>query len=613
MLEIVNDWYGADGIEKITQPKSRIVKTARDYQNAGVYETLNLNSKVTCITGGGKSFIILGRAYVEAMAGRKQIICVPTKAIGTGFIRPETVQFDHHKIKFQLKNYDLCTTNTSDVESKSDALVQFIKEPVNSPMEHDYIRLTTHKSLVRAFQKLREANELRYLKDLTLHIDEAHKVRFDEDEEAEAEIANQLGKVIKHFIKYSDRKNLKFNLVTATFYRNNFEGIVPSTFKWDREVRVSSLDYLKYCDHIKGFNYSLKIEEGEYLNGLKKIFDEKPKKPTIIFMPTDGSNEALLGAGRDKYGAVEEIKQVLAPHNLNVVELVTESTRMDNLRYIEDHKDEIDVVINIKVACEGFDWPNCARVIICGKRGSLLEIPQNIGRAMRDHKDKKAKKNQPEVIQIISKVNVEDADKEDLKDVFNAILKLVGGQLLLLSDLYSRDAIKIRNIAGRNTSIGDYLNENLSENDRLKLDNDITQEFHRFATMNEDEYNDDDLREIIGTSLIMHGLDASDELIRYFLREHKRRTLATVTDEQKTTIKRLKNHLRRLYDGMNVDEVAIDLMLEEVDTLGWIKNLSSKFFNIGTFSELEEKILNQFPRIERIKELKKWVIKHNNL
>jgi hypothetical protein len=611
MFEIVNDWYGAEGIEKIVQPRNRNVKTARDYQNAGVYETLNKNSKVTCITGGGKSFIILGRAYIEAAQDRKQIICVPTKAIGNGFIRPEVVDFDHDQITFEIAN-DLCTENTSDLESKSDALVQFIKEPVNSPVEADYIYLTTHKSMVRAYQKLQEAKELRFLNNLTMHIDEAHRVRYDEQEDIE--LANQLGKVVKHFIKYSDRKNLKFNLVTATFYRNNFEGIIPKDFEWDKEVRVSSLDFLKYCQYIKGFNYSLRIDKHEYIHSLKKIFDEKPNKPTIIFMPTDGSNEALMGAGRDKYGAVEEIKQMLAPHNLNVVELVTESTRMENLRYIERHKNEVDVVINIKVASEGFDWENCSRVIICGKRTSLLEIPQNIGRAMRDYKDKRANKNQPEIIQIISKVNTENAENEDLKEVFNAIMKLVGGQLLLLSDLYSKDAIKIRKIANTDTSISDYLNEHLNENQRINLDDQITQEFHRFAAMNEDEYNDDDLREIVGTILIENELDADDSLIRYFLNEHKRRTLSTATEEhQTTTIKKIKRQLKNLYDGMNVDEVAIDLLLEEVDTLGWIKNLSSKFFDIGTFTELEEKILNQFPRIERIKELKKWVIENNNL
>lgn len=610
MFEIINDWYGAEGIEKITKPRKRKIKTARDYQNAGVYETLNMNSKVTCITGGGKSFIILGRANLEAMEGRKQIICVPTKAIGNGFLRPEIVDFANHQITFEIAN-DLCTENTSDLELKSDALVQFIKEPLNSPVSTDYIYLTTHKTIVRAYQKLQEANELRFLRNLTLHIDEAHKVHFEEQEEME--LANQLGNVIKHFIKYTDRKNLKFNLVTATFYRNNFEGIVPASFEWDKEVRVNSLDFLKYCDYIKGFNYSLRIDEGEYLESLKKIFEERPDKPTIIFMPHSASRQALMHV--DKYGSVEEIKRILAPHNLNVVELVTESTRMENIRYIEKHKDEVDVVINIKVACEGFDWENCGRVIICGQRSSLLEIPQNIGRAMRDYKGKKNKKDQPEVIQIISNVNTENADKEDLKEVFNAIMKLVGGQLLLLSDLYSREAMKIRKIGKRETTIGDYLNENLTEPERTRLDDAITQEFIRFATMNEDEYNDDDLREIIGTTLIEHGLDLGEDnsLINYFLNQHKRRTLSSVPDEQKTTLKRIKRDLRNLYDGMNVDEVAVDLLLEEVDTLGWIKNLSSKFFNIGTFTELEEKILNQFPRIERIKELKKWVIEHNNL
>ena len=68
---------------------------------------------------------------------------------------------------------------------------------------------------------------------------------------------------------------------------------------------------------------------------------------------------------------------------------------------------------------------------------------------MRDHENKE--NNQPEVIQIISKVDKENAEKEQLKEVFNNILKLVGGQLLLLSDIYSKEATKIRKIGNKKT------------------------------------------------------------------------------------------------------------------------------------------------------------------
>ena len=63
---------------------------------------------------------------------------------------------------------------------------------------------------------------------------------------------------------------------------------------------------------------------------------------------------------------------------------------------------------------------------------------------------------------------------------------------------------------------------------------------------------------------------------------------------------------------MNVDDIDIDLIGDEIDSLGWIKNISSKFLNVSTFTELEG-ILHNFSRIDRIKEIKQWVIENNNL
>jgi hypothetical protein len=227
---------------------------------------------------------------------------------------------------------------------------------------------------------------------------------------------------------------------------------------------------------------------------------------------------------------------------------------------------------------------------------------------MRDHKNKRARRNQPEVIQIISKVDTEKADKDELKDVFNNILKLVGGQLLLLSDLYSKEATKIHKIGRKTTTILDYLEENITADDRLRLEETLRKDFMRLATMNDDEYTDDDLKEIIKERITEFNLDGeSDALVRYFLNEQKRRTLNSVSKEDMT---KLKRKLKKMYEGFNVDDIDIDLIGEEIDSLGWIKNISSKFLNVSTFTELEG-VLNNFTRIERIKELKQWVLDNN--
>ena len=50
--------------------------------------------------------------------------------------------------------------------------------------------------------------------------------------------------------------------------------------------------------------------------------------------------------------------------------------------------DDIDIIIALGMAKEGFDWPYCEHALTIGYRGSLTEIIQIIGRATRDSSNK---------------------------------------------------------------------------------------------------------------------------------------------------------------------------------------------------------------------------------
>jgi hypothetical protein len=73
---------------------------------------------------------------------------------------------------------------------------------------------------------------------------------------------------------------------------------------------------------------------------------------------------------------------------LNVSDLVEdhEKTRnrvMETLRNIRD-RDDVDIIVALGMAKEGFDWTFCEHALTVGYRGSLTEIIQIIGRATRD-------------------------------------------------------------------------------------------------------------------------------------------------------------------------------------------------------------------------------------
>jgi len=615
VTEITNSFYGIDGIDRLTSGdpdtsngSKKNPWKARHYQNE-IYKILNKHSKITCVTGGGKSFMILGKAYLEAKQFQKQIICIPKKIIGNGFVINQWVKFSRNKINFNIK-HDLCVDDSAaELNSKANELISFIKKSPKKigPVFNEYIYLVTHATFARSFNKLKKDKKLNYyFKNITVHIDEAHRVHLEDDEKDNEKICNQLGKAIKYIIKNSERKKIYFNLVTATFYRNKRENIVPIDFKWTKQntINVNTITFLEHCKYLTGFNYSLRLEEGEYTEGIKKIFDNDPSKPTLIFMPTDGSKDSIWGMTKLK--AVEEIKRVIGG-NLKIKSLVDERQRKRVMEEIREEND-IDVIINIRVASEGFDWPECKRVIICGKRNSLIEIPQNIGRVMRDHESKKHEA--PEVIHILPKVDPEADDDGTLKGIFNNVMKLIGGQLLLISDLYSKEANKLNKIAGKKQTINEYLGENLTVDERENFDQTIRNRMIDLLQIKgQDNVSDDDVKEIIREELNERNLDDSSVMVNFLLRQKKMETIHSIDkdDSQHNNFKKIEKHYNRLLNENNVDNAEIDLLLDEVDSFGWIKNYTTKIFNVQTFRELEERLDNTI--IEKIIAIRDYELK----
>ena len=56
------------------------------------------------------------------------------------------------------------------------------------------------------------------------------------------------------------------------------------------------------------------------------------------------------------------------------------------MKYLRNVKlaEEVDIIIALGMAKEGFDWPFCETALTVGYRGSLTEIIQIIGRCTRD-------------------------------------------------------------------------------------------------------------------------------------------------------------------------------------------------------------------------------------
>ena len=86
--------------------------------------------------------------------------------------------------------------------------------------------------------------------------------------------------------------------------------------------------------------------------------------------------------------------------------------------------EDIDIIIALGMAKEGFDWPFCEHALTIGYRGSLTEIIQIIGRATRDSSNKTH-------AQFTNLIASPEAEHDDVKVAVNNMLKAITASLLM--------------------------------------------------------------------------------------------------------------------------------------------------------------------------------------
>jgi hypothetical protein len=87
-------------------------------------------------------------------------------------------------------------------------------------------------------------------------------------------------------------------------------------------------------------------------------------------------------------------------------------------------RDDMDLIIALGMAKEGFDWPYCEHALTVGYRGSLTEIIQIIGRCTRDSPNKVH-------AQFTNLIASPDAEQGTVKVAVNNMLKAITASLLM--------------------------------------------------------------------------------------------------------------------------------------------------------------------------------------
>lgn len=353
---------------------------------------------------------------------RKTIVAVPEKSIGGSFKNTDLKKGGFFADWAVAPYFDLCEDNGyGDEVSKVKRFKEFLDAP------HNQILVCTHATLRYAMKEISDEQ----LNDCFVGIDEFHHTSADAD--------SGLGDVVRRLIANT---NAHILAMTGSYFRG--DGI--PVLRAEDEAQFYPITY-NYYQQLNGYQYlknlqiGYKFYQGKYLDAIGEVLDLSRK--TIIHIPSVNSR-ASTGIG--KWGEVDEILKVIGEvvsvdYNttvktvrtrdgrlLKVADLVEDANKersalQSYLRRI-NRQEDMDIIIALGTAKEGFDWQWCDTCLTIGVRGSLTEIVQIIGRCTRDCPGK-------ESAQFINLIAQPDAEQENVVVAINDFLKAITASLLM--------------------------------------------------------------------------------------------------------------------------------------------------------------------------------------
>ena len=292
---------------------------------------------------------------------------------------------------------------------------------------NETVLICTHATLRFAFDKIGAVK----FGNCLVAVDEFHHVSADYE--------SKLGELVRALMQ---QQNVHILAMTGSYFRG--DGI--PVLSYDDESKFYKVTY-NYYEQLNGYKYlkSLGIGfhfyAGRYTSAIMEVFDTDKK--TILHIPSVNSGEST----KDKYIEVDTIIDAIGNVDhvdvetniiyvsrrsdgklLKIADLVNDNTaeREKVVEYLRNVTcvDDVDLIIALGMAKEGFDWPFCEHALTVGYRGSLTEIIQIIGRCTRDSKNK----NHAQFTNLIAEP---DAENNEVIESVNNMLKAITASLLM--------------------------------------------------------------------------------------------------------------------------------------------------------------------------------------
>lgn len=370
-------------------------------------------------SGKSRALMFIALDKLKNQGIRKVIVAVPERSIGRSFGETDLMSGGFFANWKPNPRYNLCTAGSD--KSKVQTFLNFMAS-------EEQILICTHSTLRFAFEQIDEAQ----FNHTLLAIDEFHHVSADKEN-------NRLGDLLHHIM---DKSSAHVIAMTGSYFRGD---TIPVLLPAD-EARFTKVTY-NYYEQLNGYTYlkSLGIGyhfyQGRYTTAITEVLDTDKK--TILHIPNVNAGEST----KDKYTEVDTIldqigtveyqdqdtgvihlKRSRDGKMLKIANLVDDTPRnrdiiVEYLRNMQD-ADDMDLIIALGMAKEGFDWPYCEHALTVGYRGSLTEIIQIIGRCTRDSENKTHAR-------FTNLIAQPDADDDEVKLAVNNMLKAITCSLLM--------------------------------------------------------------------------------------------------------------------------------------------------------------------------------------
>lgn len=417
MENLVEVKYGQTG----ESTKTNSLGMREMQQRAYAYRTSQyLLLKAPPASGKSRALMFIALDKLQNQGIKKVIVAVPERSIGSSFKKTELKKFGFFADWLPEDRYNLCTRGADNSKGKIATFQEFMDSDAK-------ILICTHATLRFAYETIEESK----FNNCLLAIDEFHHVSADLEN-------SRLGELLHSVMTKS---NAHVIAMTGSYFRGDGVAVMrpEDEMKFDR-VTYNYYEQLNGYTYLKSLGIGYHFYQGKYLSAIPEILDTNKK--TIIHIPSVNS----LASTKDKYDEVDRIIEVIGDIDhqdpetnilfvkrrsdgkiLKIADLVEDKEGREKvveyLRNIEN-VDDLDILIALGMAKEGFDWPFCEQALTIGYRGSLTEIVQIIGRCTRDSSNKTH-------AQFTNLIAHPDASDSQVTEAVNNMLKAITCSLLM--------------------------------------------------------------------------------------------------------------------------------------------------------------------------------------